>query len=65
MNKRAAVENLEKCPGATCRALLERLQFDELVKVCKVLELDSRARRRQPLIGRILEAEGAGARTGT
>ena len=58
MNKGAAIENLEKCQSATAPALLERLHFDELAKLCKVLHLDGGARRRQALIDRIVESEG-------
>jgi hypothetical protein len=59
MSKTAAVENLEKCRAVTVRALLGRLQFDELEKLCRVLALEHQARRRQALIDRILEAESA------
>lgn len=57
MSKGAAVDNLEKCPAVTVRALLERLQFDELERLCRVLALEHQARRRQALIDRILETQ--------
>jgi hypothetical protein len=59
MNKGAAIENLLKCPAATAPALLGRLEFEELVKLCKVLKVDAGARRRQALIDRILELDVA------
>jgi len=65
MNKGAAIENLERCPAVTAPALLERLHFDELAKLCRVLHLEGGARRRQALIDRILETQGAGEARGT
>jgi hypothetical protein len=59
MTKGAAIENLEKCPAVTVQALLDMMLFDELEKICKVLGLDGRAYRREVLITRILEADGA------
>ena len=52
MTKAHAVANLEGCAGAG--ALLDRLLFEELEKVCRVRGVDHRAYRREVLVARLL-----------